>query len=55
MSNHCLVPVSPCATIAHAVSEANPGNTLDIAAGTYAAPGLIEKELNFVAANVVIE
>ncbi len=54
-SNDCLDSMAPCATIAHAVSEANPGDTLDIEAGTYAAPGVITKKLNIVAAGVVFE
>ena len=53
--NNCLSSLSPCATIAHAVSQASDGDTLDIAAGTYAAPGVITKELNFVAAGVIVE
>ena len=54
-SNDCLDSMAPCETIAYAVSEANPGDTLDIEAGTYAAPGVITKKLNIVAAGVVIE
>ena len=50
----CTSPGSPCSTIAHAVSEATVGDTLDIAPGSYAAPGLIEKELNVVATGVIV-
>jgi len=53
--NDCTIPATPCATIAHAVSEATAGDTLDIAAGTYEEPGAITKKLNFVAAGVIIE
>lgn len=34
--NDCTVAASPCATIAHAISEATAGDTVDVAAGTYA-------------------
>ena len=53
--NDCSDPGSPCATIAHAVSQANDGDTLDIAAGVYLEPGLvIDKELNIQGAGVVV-
>ncbi len=55
-ANDCTNPAFPCATIAHAVSEADAGDTLDIAAGTYNEPGLvIEKELNIVGAGVIVQ
>ena len=54
-SNDCLDPAFLCATITHAVSEADPGDTLFIAAGTYAAPGVITKKLDILVAGVVIE
>lgn len=54
--NICTNPASPCRTIGHAVIKANPGDILNIAAGTYTEPGLrITKALNIVAAGVVIE
>ena len=45
--NACTNPGNPCATIAHAVGQANPGDTLEVEAGTYNEPGLIiDKQLN---------
>ena len=39
--NDCTDPASPCATITHAVSRANAGDTIELAAGTYNEPGLV--------------
>ena len=46
-SNNCTNMLSPCATLTHAVDQANDGDTINIAAGTYdeAASLLIEKQL----------
>ena len=53
--NSCTNQANPCATVAHAVSQANDGDTLNIAAGTYLEPGLvITKELNVEGAGVII-
>ena len=55
MGNDCIDPGSPCASIAHAVSQANDGDTLDLAAGIYLEPGLVfDKPLNIQAAGVVV-
>ncbi|HMB92393.1 MAG TPA: hypothetical protein VKP65_16190 [Rhodothermales bacterium] len=52
-NNSCTV--LPCATVAKAVSEANPGEDIDVAAGTYLEPGLvIMKAVNLIGAGVVI-
>ena len=54
-AGNCINPGSPCATIAHAVSQANDGDTLDIAAGLYLEPGLVfGKELTIEGAGVVV-
>ena len=45
--NNCTVEANPCATIAHAVSQTNNGDTLEVASGTYNEPGLlIDKNLD---------
>ena len=44
--NDCRNPATPCATLTHAVAQANDGDTIDMAAGTYNEPGLlIEKKV----------
>ena len=54
--NDCTVEPNPCATIAYAVAQANPGDTLDIAAGTYNEPGLvIDKKLNIQGQGVLVQ
>ncbi len=54
-AGNCSNPGSPCATIAHAVSQANDGDTLDIAAGVFLEPGLvIDKELTIQGASVEV-
>ena len=46
LGNNCTKPLTPCATLSHAVSEANNGDTINLATGTYADPGvLIEKNV----------
>ncbi len=41
MGNDCTVEAFPCATIAHAVSQANDGDILEVASGIYNEPGLL--------------
>ncbi len=54
--NDCINPVNPCVTIAHAVGQANDGDILDVAAGTYTEPGLlIEKNLIIQGQGVVVQ
>lgn len=43
--NDCLDPANPCATITHAISQANPGNNIQIAAGDYTESFTIDKAL----------
>jgi len=51
--NDCTIPATPCATIAHAVSEASSGDTLSIEADTYEEPpSAITKALFFVVTGV---
>lgn len=40
-SNDCTNMANPCATLAHGMAQANPGDTLDVAPGTYPEPGLV--------------
>ena len=54
--NDCTDASEPCATIAYAVAQANAGDTLDLAAGTYNEPGLvIEKTLLIQGQGVVMQ
>ena len=54
--NDCTNPSNKCATIAHAVSQANAGDTIDLADGTYNEPGLvIEKALIIQGQGVVVQ
>lgn len=54
--NDCADGSEPCATIAHAVAQANAGDTLYLAAGTYNEPGLvIEKELTIQGQGVIVQ
>ena len=49
--NDCLTVGSPCATIANAIAQANSGDTISIAAGTYTQSFfVINKDLAFVGA-----
>lgn len=53
--NDCQDSGMPCATIAHAVDEANDGDTLSVAAGVYVEPGLvIDKELTVEGPGVLV-
>ena len=54
-SNDCSTMGSPCQTLAHAVSQAYPGDTLSLAGGTYAAPGVIGKALTIIGVGVIGE
>jgi hypothetical protein len=45
-ANDCLDSANPCATITHAIDQANPGNTIQIAAGTYTESFIIDKSLS---------
>lgn len=54
--NDCTDPLSPCATLAHAVNQATDGDIIDLAAGTYNEPGLvIEKNLIIQGQGVVVQ
>ena len=54
--NNCTDANNPCLTIAHAVDQANPGETLHIASGTYAEPGLvIDKRLRVLGQGIVVD
>ena len=53
--NDCSTPASPCATLTHAVAQANDGDTIDMAAGTYNEPGLlIEKKVLIQGQGVIV-
>lgn len=43
--NDCLDAGNPCATITHAIGQADPGNIIQIAAGTYTESLMIDKSL----------
>ena len=52
----CLNPAMPCATVGYAVGVANPGETIEVAAGTYVEPGLvIDKAVEIEGAGVIIQ
>ena len=55
--NNCTDQTQPCVTIAQAVSQANPGDTLDLAAGTYTLSMslLIDKALTIQGQGVVVQ
>ncbi len=44
----CRLSTNPCATIAYAVTQANPGSTIDVAAGNYPQQLVINKNLTIV-------
>lgn len=44
-SNNCIDPGNPCATIAHAIAQANTGNVINIAGGTYAESVDLDKDV----------
>lgn len=54
--NDCTDALNPCATLTHAVAQANDGDTIDVAAGTYAEPGLwIDKKVFIQGAGVIVQ
>ncbi len=54
--NDCTDALNPCATIGHAVDQANAGDTLDLGTGSYTEPGLvIDKALNIQGAGVIVQ
>lgn len=57
-ANNCYNPATPCLTITHAVDVADPGDIIDIGAGTYdeAPPTLIiDKALEIRATSVIVK
>jgi len=56
IENACRDVLNPCATLARAVNQANDGDIIDLAAGTYNEPGLvIEKNLFIRGQGVVVQ
>ena len=55
--NDCTNAANRCATLAHAVSQANAGDTIDMAAGTYTLSMslLIDKALNIQGQGVIVQ
>lgn len=54
--NDCTYAQNPCATLPHAVNQANPGDVIELATGTYDGLGvLIEKALLLQGEGVVVE
>ena len=54
-SNDCANAATPCATLAHGIAQANPGDTLDVAPGAYAELGLvIDKALYFEGQGIIV-
>lgn len=55
--NNCTVEADACDTIAHAVSQANAGDTIDLAAGIYtlSVSLLIDKALTIQGQGVVVQ
>ncbi len=44
----CQLSTQPCATIAYAITQANPGSTIDVAAGSYPEQLVINEDLTIV-------
>ena len=54
--NDCTNIGSPCATLGHAVAQANAGDTINLDAGTYNEPGLvIVKALRIQGLGVIVQ
>jgi len=53
--NDCTNSLYPCATLAHAVSQANDGDIIDLAAGTYDETVVIVKKLILQGQGVVVQ
>ena len=55
-ANDCTSAITPCATLGHAVDQALPGDTIDMAPGTYNEPGLlITKNVHIQGEGVVVQ
>ncbi len=50
VDNDCLDASHPCATVGYAIGRANPGNTIEIAAGTYTESFTIDRSINLLGA-----
>ena len=56
IGNTCINPANPCATLTHAVSQANAGDAINVAAGVYTEPGLvIDKALTLQGPGVIVQ
>jgi len=51
----CTNPLTPCATLTYAVSQANDGDIIDLAAGTYNETVVIVKKLIIQGQGVVVQ
>ncbi len=54
-ANDCLSPATACATIQHAVDEADAGDTVDVAAGTYGEVVTVAKPLTLEGAQAGVD
>ena len=54
--NNCTDELAPCLTVGHALSQANDGDMLSVAAGTYVEPGLVfDKALTLTGPGVIVQ
>jgi hypothetical protein len=53
--NDCSAEATPCATVGHAVAEATAGDTVKVAAGTYAESVTVDKSLTLLGAQAGID